>query len=481
MVTGVALAGCTPAPAPPATAAPAPAPAVADSALQRPPALPAPTPLVVPPIVERRLPNGLRLLVVEHRELPVLDLLLVVRTGAEADPAGRAGLATLTAAMLDEGAGRRDALAIADQAAFLGARLDTWSGWDASLTSLHVPTARLDSALALLADVVVRPTLPEAELRRLRDERLTELVQLRDEGPAVADRIFPAIVFGDRHPYGRPLIGTEATTRAISRADVQRFHARHYRPNNATIIAVGDVRADDLERRLARLFAEWSAGPLDAAPVPPPPAAPGTRVYLVDRPGAAQSSVRIGAPGVARATADYFPLLVLNTVLGGSFTSRLNQNLREVHGYTYGAGSSFGMRRGVGPFQARAEIVAAKTDSALLEFRRELQAIRDTVPRDELEKAKQYLQLQLPGEFETPSAIAAQLLPIALHELPLDYFQRYSSRIAAVTQADVQRVARRYLDPSRMAIVVVGDRATIEGPIRASGIAPVVIQPMPPR
>src|SRR5690606_13836443 len=187
----------------------------------------------------------LRVLLVEHHELPVVDVVLAVRAGAESDPAERLGLATLTAAMLDEGAGDRDALAIADQAAFLGARLSTRSGFDASIVSLHAPVARLDSALALFADVALRPTFPEAELERLRQERLTQLIQLRDRGPAISDRVFPAVVYGDAHPYGRPLTGTQATTRAITRADLRRFYETNYRPNNATLVVVGDVRADD--------------------------------------------------------------------------------------------------------------------------------------------------------------------------------------------------------------------------------------------
>ncbi|HEU4630582.1 MAG TPA: pitrilysin family protein [Gemmatimonadaceae bacterium] len=445
----------------------------------RPPELPEPKPLTVPPVVERTLPNGLRLLVVEHHELPVADLVLVVRTGAEADPADRTGLATLTASLFDEGAGGRDALAIADQEAYLGVDLSTGSGWDLSSVSLHAPTARLDSALALFADVALRPTFPAKELERLRAERLTQLVQLRDRGPAIADRVFPAAVFGDEHPYGRPLTGTEATTRAITGADVRGFYERYYRPNNAVLIVVGDVQPDDVARRVGALFGDWERRDVPAVTAAAAPSAGPTRIILVDKPGAAQSSVRIGGIGVARSTRDYFPLLVMNTVLGGSFTSRLNQNLRETHGYTYGAGSSFSMRRMPGPFTARGEIVAAKTDSALIEFMRELRAIRDTVPQDELQKTKRYLQLQLPGDFETTGDIANQLVPIALYDLPLDYYDHYSAGIAAVTQADVQRVARQYIDPSHLAIVVVGDRASVEPTLRATGIGELVRQPLP--
>lgn len=459
--------------APLAAAAPAPIPST-------PPELGPVKPLTVPPVVERTLANGLRLLIVEHHELPLVDAVLVVRSGAETDPADRLGLATLTASMLDEGVPGRDALGIADQVAYLGIGLRTGSGWDLSTVSLHTPTARLDSALALFADVALHPTFPAADLERLRQDRLTSLIQLRDRGPAIADRVFPGIVYGSDHPYGRPLTGTEGSTRAITREDVQRFYDSFYRPNNATLIVVGDVQPDDVVRRAERLFGGWQRREVPSSTMPAPPAAAATRIYIVDKPGAAQSSVRIGAVGVARATEDYFPLMVMNTILGGAFTSRLNQNLRETHGYTYGARSSFAMRRAAGPFTAAAEVTAAMTDSSLIEFFRELRAMHDAVPMAELEKTRSYLQLQLPGAFETTGDIANQLVPVALYDLPLDYYSSYSRRIGAVTQADVERVARRYLDPDRMVVVVVGDRASIQGPVRATELAPVVNQPLPP-
>jgi predicted Zn-dependent peptidase len=212
------------------------------------------------------------------------------------------------------------------------------------------------------------------------------------------------------------------------------------------------------------------------APVPDDTPLRRTTVYLVDKPGAAQSSVRIGAIGVARSTPDYFPLLVMNTVLGVPFTSRLNQNLRETHGYTYGASSRFDMRHDAGPFTARGEIVAAKTDSALMEFMKELRAIRDTVPQAELQKAKRYLQLMLPSLFETTGDIALQLTPLAVYGLPLDFYNNYVQQIERVTQADVQRVARKYINPDRLVIVVVGDQKQIESGIRKLGFGDVLVR-----
>jgi predicted Zn-dependent peptidase len=441
-----------------------------------PPALGTLGQLALPPVTRRQLDNGLEILVVEHHELPLVDMILVVKTGGEGDPASKPGVATLAASMLDEGAGRRSSLDIADQEAFLGVQVGTGSGWDQSIVSLHAPIAVLDSAMALFADVALRPTFPVSDLERLRKERLTELLQLKDRAPQIADRAYASILYGERHPYGRPLTGTEASTRAITRADVQRFYQTYYRPNNATLIVVGDVTADDVERRVRGLFGSWARGTVPATRFAEPPAGLATAIYLIDKPGAPQSSVRIGSIGVPRSTEDYFAILVMNTILGGAFTSRLMTNLRETHGYTYGASSGFSMRRSAGPFTARAEVVGAKSDSSLIEFMKELRAIREAVPETELQKAKRYLQLQLPGEFETTGDIASQLIPVVVHGLPLDYYNSYVQRIEEVTVADVQRVAERYVDPSKFAVVVVGDRKVIEAGLRSLNLGELSIR-----
>jgi len=430
--------------------------------------------LKLPPVVTRTLPNGLRLMVVERHKLPIADFVLVVPTGATANPANQAGVAGLAADMLTEGTTTRTALQIADQIGFLGIALGAQSGWDATTVSLTTPTAQLDSALALFADVSLHPTFPATEWKRIKEERLTSLLQLKDRGPSIANRVFPAVLYGQNNPYGRPASGTEASVGAMTDADVRAFYTAHFLPNQATLIAVGDVTAADLERRIGALFGGWAKGNETMATVPTPQAAAPTTIYLVDKPGAAQSSFRIGSVGVARSTPDYFPLQVMNTALGGSFTSRLNQELREVKGYTYGAFSGFEMRRAAGPFTAQAEVVSAKSDSALIDFMSELRQIRDTIPTTELTKTKRYIELELPSAFETTGDIANRLTAVALYGLPLDYFNHYVANIEAVTQGDVQRVAQKYIDPSHMAIVIVGDRKSIEAPIKATNVAPIV-------
>jgi predicted Zn-dependent peptidase len=459
------------------SATPAPAPTAGPTAaidLTKPPALGAPKALTLPAVVERQLPNGLKVMVVEQHELPLADFVLVVKSGGETDEPGKLGTATLATSLLKEGTTTRNSLQIADQEAFLGVDIFAGSGWDATTIQLHTPTAQLDSALALFADIALRPAFPPNELERLRKNRLTSLLQVKDRAPEIANRAYAAIVFGSA-AYGRPLTGDEASTNAIQQADVRRFYDTYVRPNNATLLVVGDVKADDVERRVRALFGSWQRGTVPAPSYGQPNAAKGTTIFLVDKPGAAQSSFRIGGVGVARSTQDYFPLTVMNTALGGSFTSRLNQNLRETKGYTYGASSGFSMRRTPGPFTASAEIVAAKTDSALIEFMKELRAIRDTIPKDELEKTKRYLQLQLPGRFETTGGIAGQLSQLVTYDVPLSFYNSYTQGIASVTQADVQRVAQKYIDPDKLAIVIVGDRKSIEPTLKATKVGDVIV------
>ena len=445
----------------------------------KPPELGASTELKLPAMVEKTLPNGLKLVIVEQHEMPLVDIALVVRTGVEADPVDKSGLATLTANMLDEGAGNRDALGIADQVGYLAVNLNTSASWDQSTISLHTTKATLDSALALMADVALRPTFSEKEFTRLHNDRLTGLLQEQDRGPAIADRAFAAIVFGDDNPYGRSVSGSRESVENILREDVQNFWKQWYVPNNATLIIVGDLTAAEAEERAGAMFGSWAQAALPTlAAVPAAAAAKPSTIYIVDKPHAPQSSFRLGTVGVPRSSADYYPIQVMNTALGGSFTSRLNQNLRETKGYTYGAGSGFAMRREAGPFIASGEIVAEKTDSALVEFMKELNGIREPMKPDELEKTKRYLELGYPAEFEEGADIARAIARLVPYGLPLSTLNDYQKNIGAVTAADVERTAKKYIDPSRMSLVVVGDRKMIEPALKALKIAPVEVRDM---
>lgn len=442
----------------------------------KPPAVGTPPSLRLPQIQKRTLTNGLAVWLVEQHEVPVVQVDLVERAGGAADPPGKFGLASLTAAMLDEGAGQRDALEIADEIEFLGAELVTASSFDASRVRVHVPAARLAQALPIMADVVLRPTFPAKELDRLREERLTHLLQARDDPASVASVGFPRLVYGPGHRYGIPDTGTAETLRVFTVEDLRGFHAAHYRPDRAALVVVGDTTLEGVLPLIESSFGPWKAagGATPAVPaLPPAPQLTRREVLLIDRPGAAQSQVRIGWIGVPRSTPDYFALAVLNTILGGSFGSRLNQNLREQHGYTYGAGSVFDMRISAGPFVAAAGVQTDKTAEALTEFFKELNGIRQPVPADELAKVKNYLALRFPQQFETTRNIAGRLVESIIYGLPEDYFATYVDRIQAVTAEEVRRAAERYIQPDRFAVVIAGDRLGIEAKVRALNLGPL--------
>jgi predicted Zn-dependent peptidase len=409
--------------------------------------------------------------------VPLAQVNLVIHAGSGDDPANAFGLASFTAAMLDEGAGTRSALQIADEVEFLGASLGTTSSFDASAVRLNVPVRQLRPALALMADVALRPTFPAAEVDRLRQERLTALLQAKDDAAAVAPLAFARVVFGPTHRYGTSASGTEATLKAMTAAQMKAFHAARYTPSNATLIVAGDVTAAAVLPQLEAAFGTW---PTAAAPartaVPTARQLTAGQLTIVDMPSAEQSQIRIGWIGVPRSTADYFPLLVLNTILGGSFTSRLNQNLREEHGYSYGASSRFDMRLSAGAFQAGAGVQTDKTADALREFFKELKGIAEPVGTEELAKAKNYVALSFPGEFETITDLTAHLEEMAIYKLPDTYFSQYIASVQAVTAAAVQKAAATYIQPDKFAVVVVGDRKTIEAGVRALNVAPVRIQ-----
>jgi zinc protease len=461
LAAGSLLAGCAPAmaidPGAPLDRSVAPAPG--------------PDPAYDFPDIQRRtLPNGLNLWLVERPGAPLATVQLIADAGAFADPAGLPGIASLTAAMLTEGTARRSAEELADELGYLATSVNAGAGREIAFVSLSVLERNFTPALELFADVVMNASFPDTVWPRVRDQRLASLVQSLDQPATVATEEFQRRLFGTGHPLGRPVNGTPASVRAVTPQALRDFHRRHYRPGNAHLIVVGSLPADEMVAQVERAFAGWTTG--EAGPAAPPPADPApqeaTRVYLVDKPGAAQSQVRIGHVGVPRVHRDYFPLLVMNTILGGQFTSRINLNLREDKGYTYGARSAFQMGRLAGPFVASAGVQTAVTKESLVEFMRELEDIRGARPvsAEEVEFARSSIIRREPLTMETNGQIASRVQDLILYDLPLDYFDHYNRHVAAVTVADVNRVAREYLQPNRFAIVVVGDRSAIEGPLR---------------
>jgi zinc protease len=423
----------------------------------------------LPSIQHRQLSNGLQVVIVEHHEVPIVTMNMVVKSGSAADPHDHAGLASLTADLLDEGTKKRSSLEISNSLTDIGARLGTSADWDSSSANLSTLTRHLDKALDLYADVVTNPAFNEEELKRARAGRLTAIKQQKDNANAIANIVYASILYGRNHPYGHPATGDEDSINSIKPADVSGFYQSFYRPNNATLIVVGDVKPETILPKLESAFGGWQKGNIPMVSIPATQNREQAGIYIVDRPGSAQSVISIGQVGVPRSTPDYFPLLVLNTMLGGQFVSRVNLNLREDKGYTYGARTAFDYRRGAGPFAATAGVFTNVTKESVAEFMKELRGVRGEIPitAKELEFSKQAIIRGFPRGFETPNQMANRLGDVVLYDLPDDYFNSYIQKVQAVTLDDVQRVANQYLDPSKMAIVVVGDRQKIESGLRS--------------
>jgi predicted Zn-dependent peptidase len=341
---------------------------------------------------------------------------------------------------------------------------------------MHAHVDRIAPALDILADVVMRPTLAADEFERRKQQRLAFLLQQNEEPRNLASQAFTSIVFGEEHPYGRPMLGTRETVGRITRDDVAAFHANYIRPDVAFFVVVGDIDEESVRVMLERAFGAWRAGASADIPAIQAPATRTSRaIHVVDRPASAQSELRIGGLGIDRTSPDFFPVMVMNTVLGGSFTSRLNLNLRQDKGYTYGAGSSFGLRLYTGPFVASTAVDTNVTADAIHQIMLEIDRIRDeVVPADELDRAQNYIALGLPRGFETTSDIANHIAEVELYHLGADYYDKYVERIRAVTAAEVQRVARRYLDTASFAVVLAGDLHATQRSLQELELGPVL-------
>lgn len=424
---------------------------------------PGPDPkLVLPKIEKSKLSNGLEVWLVHQNELPIVSMNLVVKTGGTADP--KAGVATMTANLLDDGTKTRSVTEISRQLQSIGAQLGTGSDWDSSNVSLLTLTRNLDKALEIFSDVVVNPTFPEAEFNVQRRRSAVAFLQRKNNANAIANIAYSSLLYGKDHPYGRSLAGDEESLKALTRDDLQKFYDSYYRPNNSVLIVAGEADAKVLMPKLEKAFGGWKAGSVAATAVPAAPQFGHPGIYIVDKPGAAQSVVTIGQIGVDRSNPDYFSLVVMNSILGGQFSSRVNMNLREDKGYTYGARSGWSFRRGAGPFSASADVQTAVTSESVQEFMKELNGIRGAIPvtQKELEYNKQSIIRRYPGAFETVGQISNQLSNLVVFGLPDTYFNDYIAKVNAVTVADINRVANKYLDPSKMAILIVGDRKVIE-------------------
>lgn len=427
-----------------------------------------PKPLQLPEVQHFVMDNGLPVYLVEQHNLPLLQFVLASRAGSIYDPPGQLGLAEMTADMMDEGAGERNALELSEVIDFLGISLSTYANREQLGLRLFTPASKLEEALPLFADVLLRPRFEEEELERKRTEALVELAQAHDEPRAVALAAFNQLIFGKEHPYGRSGSGTEASLKSLAVQRLKDFHREYVTPANSFLVVVGDIDKKGLEQRLGKALSGWRGGQPQSKEIPPPPARKGFAIYLADKPGAAQSALRFGHPGVSRKTEAEYPLEVMNTILGASFTSRLNQNIREEHGYAYGARSFFWQPRYQGYFLAFADVQSDVTAPAIREFLKELRAIRE-VSEAEVEKARNYQALSFPGEFQDVESIAANLSDVIFYGLPEDYLNRHVEKLLAVTEEQVETAARQYIDPDNMILVVVGDRALIAEEVEALG------------
>jgi zinc protease len=443
------------------------------------PAPGAPRPYEFPAVAEHRLPNGMRILAVDMPGRPLISASLVLRTGAVDEPDEVGGATVLAARALSEGTERYDAIELTEASERLGASLHAEAGWDALTASVDVPRDRLEGALELFAEMVLHPTFPEREVDRLRDERLNDLLQAKADPRRRADEAFVDTIYVPDAPYHRPAGGTRQTVEGLGRAQLRRAYERGLDPGRATFIVGGELAGLDIPATVDRLFGSWTAMPAVAEDGAINDAASRRErlVRVVHRPGAVQSEIRIGHRGVPRRIPDFHAVAVMSAILGGLFNSRLNMNLREDKGYTYGAGAGFDMRRGAGPFSARAAVNTEVTVPAVNEFLVELRRMRDEQVTDaELRAARDFLVGVFPLRFETAGAVVAALSGLVVHELGIEELVTYRASIEAVTVADVAVAARAHLLLDEAAIVVVGDADQFGDALEAAGIGSLVVE-----
>jgi len=443
-----------------------------------------------PAIRKSRLSNGLDVWTVEHRAIPVVSLLVLVKCGAAADPPSQEGLAAITIDMLDEGTGDRSAIQMHEALAAIGAQLESDIGPDASYIGTTVLNRFAGRAVDLLGDLVVRPALRDDDFTRVRQLRLHRLMQLRDLPSAMAERAFARLLYG-AHPYGHTPLGSETSLGTLHADDVRAFHAAALDPAVSTLIAVGDCTHAEILQHVQRAFGDWTtrraarngAAPIGDGPVAdtmlpggpgsgdvagPPPA----RLNILTRPGAPQSELRIGHVAVPRSTPDYYALLAANTVLGGQFVSRVNLNLREDKGFTYGARTAFDFSRHAGPFVLQVSVHTAATAAAIHESLAEIAAIRGSRPVgvDELAVGIAALTRGYARNFETADQVARATAQLALYDLPDDYFTQFVPTVERITPEEVTRAAERHLRPLDLTTLIVGDLEAIRASLGQLGL-----------
>jgi len=432
--------------------------------------------LTLPVAASFKLSNGLTVLLVEQHQLPIVVAHLLVLNGSDANPVEKPGLASFTSEMLPEGTERRSSTQIADAAAQIGASLRALTVSDDSIVDIRTLKPNVDASFDLLSDVVLHPKFDPAEIERVRKLRETDILQIQDDPEQLAIGVLQKMIYGPAHPYGYRDDGTIAATHATTRDDLVHMWQAGYTPGNAALVLSGDLTPSEARSLAEKYFGSWvgAACKHNPAPVQNKPA---RAVYIIDKPGAPQTFVLVGTPGVPRSTADYVPLEVMNNVLGGLYSSRINVNVREDHGYSYGAFSFFIYLRAAGLFAAGGGMRTDATGPATREIFKEMEKIRSSAPTDEeLQRAKGAFSQSLAGRFESAELTSNTVGDLFTFALPLNYYQQLPASISAVTSDDVRRMADKYIHPESAVVVGAGDRAKIEEQLKQLSIGSVEVR-----
>lgn len=433
-------------------------------------------PYLFPHVERSTLGNGLRIITAPMPRLPLVTVLALVDAGASADPSGAEGVAALTARTLTEGTAALDGAALTDRLESLGTSLDGYADWDTTAARFTVMPARLTEAFALLADVLRAPAFPAGDVARRRDERVAELTQRLAEPRGLADQRFAGFVYDRASRYARPSGGTIATVAGLDATAVRALHAAHYCPTATTLIFVGDVTPDVAHALAQSAFGDWDGTATRIAPVEARAAAVTPRTVIIDKADAPQSELRLGHVGVPREHPDHLAIVVMNALLGGLFSSRINLNLRERHAFTYGASSGFDWRRSAGPFIVSTAVKSEVTDRAVQEILKEIDGMRTQAPdASELALATDYLAGVFPLRYESTDAVAGAIANAVVHGLPDDWFATYRDRVRAITATQVLDAARTHLDPTRLLVLALGDAAVIRAPLAALALGDLTV------
>lgn len=429
-----------------------------------------------PAVETGRVGNGMGVRIVRTPAFPVVTAMIVIRSGETAVPEGRGGLAVLTANALEGGTKRLSSRELARELEDVGAGFGVSAGWDSTTAAVSCMAERLEKALPLLAEMVRSPAFRVPDFERYKAQRLATAAHRRMDPASLASDSFARFVFGERNSYGRPPAGTEATLSGLGADDAHAFAAARYGPEEAVLVVAGDVEPAEVLSMAEQEFGGWNR-PVDPGPQPVSSIRRrGRAVQVVHRPGSVQSEIRIGHVGVARSVEDYFPLMVLNLVLGGSFSSRLNLNLRERNGYTYGVRSRFTPRRGAGPFVVSTSVENAVTGAAVREIVQEIERLVDSGPTpEEVEAATSYMAGVFPLRMETTGQIASGIAQTVVFDLPTDYYKSYRDQVRGVTRDQAAESARRHIRPEELYTVIVGDADEVAGELESLGAGPVAV------